>query len=63
MGGGEHSVAGMLLYTKTDEEIQPDASYQMSGNKIGVRTLDLNQEFPVIAKQLDTIAAEHFIMA
>ena len=32
----------------------------MSGNKISVRTLDLNKKFPEIAKQLDGIAAEHF---
>lgn len=52
--GGE--VAGMLLYAKTDEEIYPDNEYQMSGNKITVRTLDLNCEFNKIAKQLDSIA-------
>ena len=60
MGEGVHSVSGMLLYARTDEELQPDNSYQMSGNKISVRTLDLNREFAEIAKQLDDIAAEHF---
>lgn len=60
MGEGAHSVSGMLLYAKTDEELQPDNSYLMSGNKISVRTLDLNREFSEIAKQLDDIAAEHF---
>jgi 5-methylcytosine-specific restriction enzyme subunit McrC len=60
MGDGEHSVSGMLLYAKTDEEIQPNNSYQMSGNKISVRTLDLNMEFSEISKQLDGIVAEHF---
>ena len=29
----EHSVSGMLLYAKTDDEIQPDSEYLMSGNK------------------------------
>jgi 5-methylcytosine-specific restriction enzyme subunit McrC len=58
--GQDHKVSGMLLYAGTDEELQPDNSYQMSGNKISVRTLDLNQEFPEIAKQLDNIAVEHF---
>ena len=58
--GQEHEVSGMLLYAGTDEEIQPDNRYMMSGNKISVRTLDLNREFPEIAKQLDSIAAEHF---
>ena len=60
LGDGEHSVSGMLLYAKTDEELQPDNSYQMSGNKISVRMRDLNQEFPEIVKQLDNIAVEHF---
>ncbi|HQE49585.1 MAG TPA: 5-methylcytosine-specific restriction endonuclease system specificity protein McrC [Fervidobacterium sp.] len=55
-----HQVAGMLLYAKTDEDLQPNNSYQMSGNKISVRTLDLNLEFLEIARQLDDIAAEHF---
>lgn len=50
----------MILYAKTDEELQPDNSYQMSGIKISVRMLDLNQEFPEIVKQLDNIAVEHF---
>lgn len=53
-------VSGMLLYAKTDEEIQPDNVYQMSGNKISVRTLDLNREFSELAGQLDEIAKEHF---
>ncbi len=56
--GGE--VSGLLLYARTDEEVQPDCVYQMSGNKISVRTLDLNREFSDIAAQLDSIAAEHF---
>lgn len=56
----QHDVAGMLLYAKTDEEIQPDQKYKMSGNKIGVRTLDLNLDFSEIRKQLDEIAKEYF---
>lgn len=43
-----------------DDGIQPDNSYQMSGNKISVRTLDLNQEFSEIATQLNAIVDEHF---
>ncbi len=35
----------MLLYAATDETIQPDSSYQMSGNKISVKTFDLNRDF------------------
>lgn len=56
--GGE--VSGMLLYAKTDEEIYPNNEYQMSGNKITVRTLDLNCDFESIAAQLDNIVQQHF---
>lgn len=56
----DHSVSGMLLYAKTDEEIQPDGVYQMSGNQISVRTLDLNQPFEEIRSQLDGIAKAYF---
>lgn len=58
--GKPHTVSGMLLYAATDEEIQPNNCYHMSGNKISVRTLNLNREFSEIAKQLNTIIAEHF---
>lgn len=51
-----HEVSGMLLYAKTDEDVFPNNEYLMSGNKICVRTLDLNQEFPEIKKQLNEIA-------
>ena len=57
--GGD--VSGMLLYAKTDETILPDAVYQMSGNKISVRTLNLDCSFSEIAKQLDDIVNEHFL--
>jgi 5-methylcytosine-specific restriction enzyme subunit McrC len=56
----EHKVSGMLLYAKTDEEIYPDNVYQMSGNQITVRTLDLNLPFAEIARQLDEIVEVHF---
>lgn len=59
-GDKPHTVSGMLLYAATDEAIQPDNSYQMSGNKISVRTLDLNRDFSEIAAQLNAIVAEHF---
>ena len=56
----DHTVSGMLLYAKTDEEIYPNNVYQMSGNQIDVRTLDLNLPFDEIASQLNTIAKTHF---
>ena len=46
----------MLLYAKTDEEIYPNNEYLMSGNKITVKTLDLNCDFEQIAAQLNSIA-------
>lgn len=55
-----YEVAGMLLYAKTDETIQPDVEYRMSGNRISVKTLDLNCEFQVITKQLNAIVEEFF---
>lgn len=55
-----HEVSGMLLYAKTDEEVFPDNQYLMSGNKITVKTLDLNCDFTDIAKQLNAIVSEHF---
>ena len=48
-------VSGMLLYAKTDEDVTPNQVYQMSGNTIFVKTLDLNQPFQVISKQLDDV--------
>lgn len=55
-----HEVSGMLLYAKTDEEIQPDSSFKMHGSKIQVKTLDLNKPFDEIAKQLNKIVEEYF---
>lgn len=50
----------MLLYAKTDEQIQPDGDYQMSENRISVKTLDLNRDFSEIAEQLNGIVHECF---
>ena len=51
-----HTVSGMLLYAKTDEEIQPDQKYKLDGNWFYVKTLDLNCPFSEIRDQLDVIA-------
>lgn len=59
-GSEAHRVSGMLLYARTDEAVQPDEVYQMSGNQISVRTLDLNQKFRKIARALDAIAENCF---
>lgn len=50
------SVTGMLLYANTEGE-NPDMDYRMNGNKISVKTLDLNCSFGQVAKQLDDIVS------
>ena len=55
-----HEVSGMILYARTDETIQPDNEYKMSGNRISVRTLDLKREVSEIAAQLNQIAESQF---
>ena len=54
--GDGTEVSGMLLYAATDEEVQPDATYRMSGNRISATTLDLDRPFEEIRAQLDGIA-------
>jgi 5-methylcytosine-specific restriction enzyme subunit McrC len=39
------NVCGVLLYAKTGEEIVLDNEYMISGNRICIKTLDLNAEF------------------
>lgn len=51
----ECEVSGLLLYAKTDEDSLPEQEYRMCGNRIGIRTLDLNCDFPQIAAQLNWI--------
>ena len=51
-------VSGMLLYARTDSEI--DVTYQISGNKISVQTLNLNKNFSEISARLNIIVKNHF---
>jgi 5-methylcytosine-specific restriction enzyme subunit McrC len=60
LAGVPHEVMGLLLYARTDEDVQPDGVYHMSGNQISVRTLGLDMPFEDIKKQLDEIAEAHF---
>lgn len=60
-GDEPHEVSGMLLYARTDEQIQPDHVYHMSGNRICVKTLDLNCDFEKITRQLDLIVGDYFV--
>ena len=52
------SISGMLLYAQTDEGIEPDYTYEMSGNKISIKSLDLNKEWSEISLQLDNMVEE-----
>jgi 5-methylcytosine-specific restriction enzyme subunit McrC len=56
------SVSGMLLYAKTDDEVNPDGEFIMSGNKISVKTLDLNLDFKYISLQLNDIVSKEFLV-
>ena len=49
-----------FFIARDGELIQPDNTYHMSGNKVSVRTLDLNREFSDITAQLNAIVDEHF---
>lgn len=55
-GSPELDVSGMLLYARTEDELQPNERFIMDGNIIYVRTLDLSVSFEEIAKQLDDIS-------
>ena len=55
-------VAGMLLYAQTEEEGKFNNEYQMMGNRICVRTLDLSGDFQSIKDQLDEIAEKYLLV-
>lgn len=57
----QHNVSGLLLYAQTDEEIQPDGNYIMSGNRVSVHSLDLNRDFLEISKELNTIISSFYL--
>lgn len=50
------TVEDLLLNAKTDEDITPDQTYSISGNKMSVKPLDLNCEFVEIQGELNRIA-------
>ena len=53
-------VYGMLLYAATDDGIMLNHKYQMSGNQIWVKTLDLYRDFKDISQDLKQIVIDHF---
>lgn len=54
------NVSGMLLYAKTEEETVPELDVVIGKNRFLVKTLDLNQRFDEISKQLDLIVSLYF---
>lgn len=50
-------VSGMLLYAKADEQPPIFCDTVVGGHRFSVRTLDLNQKFPVIKKHLNEIVS------
>lgn len=58
--GRSGNVSGMLLYAHTDEELAPEFDAYIDGNRIMVSTLDLNQEFELIASKLNNIVTQVF---
>ena len=54
------NVSGLLVYAKTQAAVTPDCLFNLGGNLIGARTLDLNQDFRQITAQLDEIAQQFF---
>ena len=53
----DYEISGMLLYAGTNEEVPPK-KYMMDGNKISAKTLNLNQDFKLIEKELDDIVID-----
>lgn len=49
------NVVGMLLYAKTDELLIPNFKYEMAGNTIYVKSLDLSKPFSEVKQQLNDI--------
>lgn len=54
------NVSGLLLYAKTEDEALVDFDVKIDNNRIVARTLDLNQQFECISKQLDDIITMFF---
>lgn len=61
-GVSHEKVSGMLLYAQTEDEGAFDYEYQIMGNRICVRTLDLSGDFSTIKKQLDEVAAKYLLV-
>lgn len=54
------NVSGVLLYAKTQERVLPIMDAKFGGNRIMVKTLDLDKEFKDIEQQLNQIIVDFF---
>jgi 5-methylcytosine-specific restriction enzyme subunit McrC len=54
------NVSGLLLYAQTDEDIVPKVDTTIDGNRIMVRSLNLNQDFSAIEQQLRDVVVNVF---
>lgn len=54
-------VSGLLLYAKTDEELEPKGDYMMGKNHVGIDYLDLNVEFEDIKGKMDSIVERELL--
>ena len=53
--GSTGNVAGVLLYAKTEEDVTPNDDFNMSGKRISLKTLYLNQGWNIITEQLEAL--------
>jgi 5-methylcytosine-specific restriction enzyme subunit McrC len=51
-------VDGMLLYAKTGDLIIPNLTFDMGGNRVSIKTLNLDMDFMEIQDQLDLLVKE-----
>ena len=56
----KHKVSGMLIYARTEDGLELNHTYNMSGNSISAKTLDLNCPFSSIKEQLNLIIIKYF---
>ncbi len=58
--GKDIIVSGMFLYAKTEENGIHDDKYNMHGNIIAIKSIDLDCDFDIIKKSLGQIINEYF---
>lgn len=53
--GSTGNLAGVFLYAKTEEDVRANDDFNMSGNRISLKTLDLNKGWNIITEQLEAL--------